>query len=245
VGEIHHHIAHVDDPDLFVKTLITDERLSIQVHPDAAAAARLGYRRGKDEAWVVLDAQPGATIGLGLKSAIDAKALRAAALDGTIVDRIIWHPCAPGDVFFTPAGTIHAIGAGVTLFEVQQNLDLTYRLYDYGRPRALHLDEALAVADLSAWRPPSPPVQLAPGRELLVACPGFVLERLRIAAGVIAPAGRPVWAAVIAGNPSFGGAAANPGEVWYTEAPVSVSGDAELLIAYGGASVATNLWSPA
>lgn len=243
IGELHHSLAHVADPALLVKTLFTGERLSIQVHPDATAAARLGYGRGKDEAWVVLDAEPGASIGLGLKSAMAETDLRAAALDGSIVDCIHWHPCTPGDVFYTPAGTIHAIGAGVTLFEVQQNLDLTYRLHDYGRERGLHLDEALAVADRSAWSPPPPPLQLAPGRERLVAGSGFVLERLRGKAGVIDPAGRPVWAAVIAGNPSLDGAQTRPGEVWYIETPVAVSGGGELLLAYAGGEPAAALWT--
>ncbi|HUQ13435.1 MAG TPA: mannose-6-phosphate isomerase, partial [Novosphingobium sp.] len=72
--------------------------------------------------------------------------MRAAALDGSIEDRLVWHPVRAGDFFYIPAGTVHAIGAGVSLIEVQQNADITYRLYDYGRPRELHLDEGLAVA---------------------------------------------------------------------------------------------------
>jgi mannose-6-phosphate isomerase len=245
IGEIHHRLDGVSDPELLVKTLFTGERLSIQVHPDAAAAAARGYSRGKDEAWVVLDAEPGATIGLGLKSAVDAESLRLAALDGSIVELLIWHPCKPGDVFLTPAGTIHAIGAGVTLFEVQQNLDLTYRLHDYGRPRELHLDEGLAVANLAAWQPLPPPAALAPGRELLVAGPGFVLERLHTGAGVIAPAAdRPLWIAVIAGEPRLGQAVARAGEVWHAETPLAVAGGAELLLAYPGATPVANLWTP-
>lgn len=245
IGEIHHQLAAVPDPELFVKTLFTGERLSIQVHPDAAAAQARGFRRGKDEAWLVLDAEPGATIGLGLKSAVDADSLRAAALDGSIIDLMIWHPCRAGDVFFTPAGTIHAIGGGVKLFEVQQNLDLTYRLHDYGRARELHLDDALAVADLSAWHGAVSPVSLAAGRDLLVAGPGFVLERLRTGAGVLAPeAGRPVWAAVISGDVRFDGDAASVGEVWQVTAPVAIAGDAELLLAYTGADPVVGLWRP-
>ncbi len=154
IGEIHHAQPGHDDPELLVKTLFTGERLSIQVHPDCVAAARLGLKRGKDEAWVVLAAEPGAVIGLGLAEAMDADTLRAAAIDGSIVERLLWHACAPGDVFFTPAGTIHAIGAGVTLFEVQQNNDITWRLYDYGRNRGLHLDTGPWNAATDAWAPP-------------------------------------------------------------------------------------------
>jgi mannose-6-phosphate isomerase len=246
IGEIHHRSAHETDPELFVKTLFTSQRLSIQVHPDAKAARARGFLRGKDEAWVVLAAEPGATIGLGLKADVTAEALRAAALDGSIVDLIIWHSCAPGDVFFTPAGTIHAIGGGVTLFEVQQNLDLTYRLYDYGRPRELHLDEALAIADLSAWQPPPPPVQLSAGRELLVAGPCFVLERLHAGAGCLTPpASGPLWVSVIDGAVSVGSEASRPGEVWELTAPTMISGDGQVLLAYAGADHVAVIWSPA
>jgi mannose-6-phosphate isomerase len=192
----------------------------------------------------VLAAEPGATIGLGLKAPTDAAVLRAAALDGSIIDMMIWHPCAPGDVFYTPAGTIHAIGAGVTLFEVQQNLDLTFRLFDYGRDRELHLDAALAVADLSGWAPPAALASPGPGRELLVEGQGFVLERLRLS-GSGTLAGRPAWAAIIAGEARFGGQAARAGEVWYVDAPVQVSGDVVMLLAYPGAAAATDLWRDA
>lgn len=246
IGEIHHRTDGVDDPELFVKTLFTGERLSVQVHPDAEAAQRRGYRRGKDEAWVVLAAEPGATIGLGLKRAVTAKVLRAAALDGSIVDLMHWHPCGAGDVFFTPAGTIHAIGSGVTLFEVQQNLDLTYRLYDYGRARELHLDDALAVVDLSAWSSPPPPEQLGAGHELLVAGPGFVLERLQAGPGRLAPpASGPLWVSVIDGSVRFGGAAATAGDVWQVTAPIDLAGDGLLLLAYAGGHPAPDIWSPA
>jgi mannose-6-phosphate isomerase len=243
IGEIHHRLDGDDDPELFVKTLFTGERLSVQVHPDAAAARARGHRRGKDEAWVVLAADPGATIGLGLKAAATADLLRAAALDGSIVDLMHWHRCVPGDVFFTPAGTIHAIGSGVTLFEVQQNLDLTYRLHDYGRPRELHLDEALMVADLSAWKPPAPPLQLAAGHELLVAGPGFVLERVQAGRGRLTPpATGPLWVSVIDGSIAIGDGTASVGDVWQVTAPVEVTGQGLLLLAYAGADPVRETW---
>lgn len=244
VGEVHHHLPGVADPALFVKTLFTAERLSVQVHPDAAAARRLGLTRGKDEAWVVLAADPGATIGLGLKAAVTAAQLEAAALDGSITDLMIWHPCAAGDVFFAPAGSIHAIGGGITLFEVQQNLDLTYRLFDYGRGRELHLAAALAVADLSGWTPPPRLPSPAPGRELLVEGPGFVLERLRPGGeSVLQPAAdRPVWLAIIDGSPALGDQRARPGETWFIDGPVAMAGEATILLAYEGPTVAIDIW---
>jgi mannose-6-phosphate isomerase len=233
IGEIHHEVPGGDDRPLLVKTLFTAERLSVQVHPDTAAAAARGHARGKDEAWVVLAAEPGARIGLGLDGALDPPALRAAALDGSLVDRLVWRPCAAGDVFFTPAGTIHAIGGGLTLFEIQQNLDVTYRLYDYGRGRRLDLDEGIAVASTAPWQA-SAPVS-APGRELLVDCPAFGIERVRGAGWLSASTVAPVWIAVVAGNGRIDGAALRPGEVWLAEAPVAITGDAELLLAHEGA----------
>ncbi|HST36403.1 MAG TPA: class I mannose-6-phosphate isomerase, partial [Allosphingosinicella sp.] len=162
---------------LLVKYLFTSERLSIQVHPDDAAAQAKGYKRGKDEAWYVIDAAPDAVIGLGLTREISRDELRAAAADGSIEALLDWKPAKKGDVFYSPAGTIHAIGGGIALIEIQQNLDLTYRLYDYGRPRELHLDEAAAVARPEPWFPPSRREQIAPGRESLARGGAFTLER--------------------------------------------------------------------
>jgi mannose-6-phosphate isomerase len=131
---------------LMIKYLFTSERLSVQVHPNDAQARAAGHAHGKEEMWIVLSAEPGATLGVGLTREVDADALRAAALDGSIEDLLDWRPVAAGDVIYNPAGTIHALGAGITVIEVQQAVDLTYRLYDYGRPRELHLDAGLAVA---------------------------------------------------------------------------------------------------
>lgn len=132
-------------PQVLVKYLFTSEKLSVQVHPSDANAPK--GERGKEECWLVLDAEPGATLAIGFKQAVDRDAMRAAALDGSIEDMLEWHPVRAGDFFYLPAGTVHAIGPGVTLVEVQQNSDITYRLYDYGRPRELHLDAGVAVAN--------------------------------------------------------------------------------------------------
>ena len=131
-------------PQVLVKYLFTSEKLSVQVHPSDAQAP--AGHRGKEECWLVLDAEPGATLAIGFKRHVDRAAMRAAALDGSIEALLEWHPVESGDFFYLPAGTVHAIGPGLTLVEVQQNSDITYRLYDYGRPRELHLDEGLAVA---------------------------------------------------------------------------------------------------
>jgi len=132
---------------LLLKYLFTSERLSVQVHPDDDYARAHGLPHGKTECWYVLDAQPDSTIALGLLHTISKDELRAAALDGSIEQLMDWKPVRAGDFFFVPPGTIHAIGSGISLLEFQQNIDLTYRLYDYGRPRELHLDDGIAVSD--------------------------------------------------------------------------------------------------
>jgi mannose-6-phosphate isomerase len=131
---------------LLAKYIFTSERLSIQVHPDDEQARVRGLRQGKTECWYILDAEPDATLGLGLKRTVSSEVLRAAALDGSIEELMDWRPVRAGDFFFVPAGTVHAIGAGISLLEFQQNSDVTYRLYDYGRPRELHLDDGIAVS---------------------------------------------------------------------------------------------------
>ncbi|MBU1254844.1 class I mannose-6-phosphate isomerase [Qipengyuania sp. DY56-A-20] len=137
-------------PDILIKYLFTSARLSVQVHPRAGEAG--AGVPGKDECWLVLDAEPGARLAIGFDRPITRAAMRTAALDGSIAERLVWHEAAPGDFFYLPAGTVHAIGAGISLIEVQQNTDITYRLFDYGRPRDLHLDQALAVASGEVYR---------------------------------------------------------------------------------------------
>lgn len=177
IGEIWFEEADGADRALLVKLLFTAERLSIQVHPDDAAARAIGHKRGKDEAWLVLDAEPDAMIGLGLRREVSKDELRAAALSGEIERLIDWKPVKAGEVYYSPAGTVHAIGAGLTIMEIQQNLDLTYRLYDYGRPRELHLDEGIAAADPRPWRPERAAREIGPDRELVHAGGAFVVER--------------------------------------------------------------------
>jgi mannose-6-phosphate isomerase len=139
---------------LLVKYLFTAERLSVQVHPGDEAARARGLPHGKDECWYVVAAEPGTRIGLGFERALSAEEVRKAALDGSIEAALGWQQVAAGDFLTVPAGTVHAIGADLTLIEVQQPSDVTYRLHDYGRGRALHLEEALAVADLGPYREP-------------------------------------------------------------------------------------------
>jgi mannose-6-phosphate isomerase len=134
------------DLPLLAKYIFTSERLSIQVHPDDEQARGRGLAHGKTECWYILEAEPGSKLGLGLKREVSAEELRSATLDGSIEVLVDWRPVRPGDFFVVPPGTIHAIGGGLSLLEFQQNTDVTYRLYDYGRPRELHVEDALAVA---------------------------------------------------------------------------------------------------
>lgn len=131
-------------PQVLVKYLFTSEKLSVQVHPSDADA--LPGEAGKEECWLVLDAEPDARLAIGFERDVTSAEIDAAARDGTIEALLTWHPARAGDLFYLPAGTVHAIGPGLALVEVQQASDTTFRLYDYGRPRELHLDRALAVA---------------------------------------------------------------------------------------------------
>lgn len=131
-------------PQVLVKYLFTSEKLSVQVHP-SDATAREG-EAGKEECWLVLDAEPDARLAIGFTRKVTPAEIAAAAEDGTIEALLEWHPAKPGDLFYLPAGTVHAIGPGLSLVEVQQTSETTFRLYDYGRPRELHLERALAVA---------------------------------------------------------------------------------------------------
>ena len=150
IGEIW--FEHAGAPlDLLVKYLFTSEKLSIQVHPNDELAAAKGLPSGKEECWLVLDAEPGAVLGIGTREPLAPDQLRAAALDGSLEALIDWKPVTRGDFYYIPAGTVHAIGAGVTLVEIQQNADITYRLYDYGRPRDLHLNDGVEAASAQPY----------------------------------------------------------------------------------------------
>lgn len=212
---------------LLVKYLFTAERLSIQVHPDDEAARASGFPRGKDEAWYILDAEPDARIGLGLTHEVSRAALRAAALDGSIETLLDWRPVTPGELLYSPAGTIHAIGGGISLIEIQQNLDLTYRLYDYGRPRELHLDRGIAVAEPGPWTPPPVPA----GTAVLAAGNAFRVERWTSGGTLRGPA----VVVPLAANGTIDGAPLATGTAWDVDGEAGIAGaDVDLLIAFPG-----------
>jgi len=218
---------------LLVKQLFTSDRLSVQVHPGDAQARALGHGHGKDEAWYVLSAEPGAVIGIGLRKTVTPAQLAKAARDGSIEQLIDWRPVAAGDFFYSPGGTIHAIGGGLSLIEIQQNLDLTYRFYDYGRPRPLHVDEAVAVATPGPWSPPFAPVTLAPGRQVLAAGGRFVIERWT-AGGALR--GDAVVVPIASGG-SIDGCKLEGGAAWSVRRGAALAGRVDALVAYEGAEI--------
>ncbi len=246
IGEIVFDDPHAPDAALLVKYLFTSERLSVQVHPDDQAARAAGFRSGKDEAWVVIAAEPGATIATGLKRAVSRDALRESALDGSIVDLLDWQPAAAGEAFYSPAGTIHAIGPGVSLVEVQQNVDVTYRLFDYGRPRELHLDEGLAVARLEPAGTRQQCLQAEPGRELVAVGPALRIERLSAGSGRLpARSESPIWLIPLEGDAGVEGHTAWPGEVWLLDAPGSLRlGPRSSALIAGTGAIGESFWSP-
>jgi mannose-6-phosphate isomerase len=130
---------------LLIKFLFPRDKLSVQVHPDDEAARRIGQPCGKTECWYVLRADPGAKIGLGLKPGTTCDELARAIRETRAEELLNWIPIHRGEMIYVDAGTVHAIGPGSILVETQQNSDTTYRLYDYGRPRELHVEQGLAA----------------------------------------------------------------------------------------------------
>jgi mannose-6-phosphate isomerase len=175
---------------LLVKLLDCADWLSVQVHPNDEQALRLEGpgQVGKTEAWHVLAAEDGARLIAGLKPGVSRETLAEAIRSGTILDLAQYVPVRAGDTAFIRAGTLHALGPGLLIYEVQQTSNLTYRVYDWGRPpssgRVLHIEKSLAVADpaaepqVQAMDPPLPPEG---GAATLIRCPYFHLELLSCA----------------------------------------------------------------
>jgi mannose-6-phosphate isomerase len=185
-------------PTLLLKLLFTSEPLSIQVHPDDEFARSIGLPNGKTEAWYILAATPEARVALGLKRRLTPQALRAAIKDGTI----------------------HAVGAGIVLAEIQQRSDTTFRLFDYGRQRELHEENAVAVSDAGPVQTQSGPRRLTEARMVLVASPHFVIERidLRPNSNWALDAGQETWILVIEGSARIGLTNKTVGDAIFVEA---------------------------
>jgi mannose-6-phosphate isomerase len=191
---------------LQLKILSTSAPLSVQVHPNDALATSNGLRNGKTEAWYVLGAKAGAKIALGLRHSMTPQQVRTAANNGTIADLVAWRDVVAGDVIFVPAGTIHALGAGLVVAEIQQRSDTTFRLFDHGRGRELHIDCAINAATLGPADPQVSPTQLTPERSLLCSNVHFVFERIELEPnsrwGVAAD--RETWVFILSGSARAG-----------------------------------------
>jgi mannose-6-phosphate isomerase len=154
--------------------------------------------------WHILAAEPGSTIALGFREDVDKEEVRRAIDDGRVEQLLNWVPVKPGDTYFAQAGTVHAIGAGITLCEIQQNSDITYRLYDYGRPRELHLERGLEVAKTTRYDG---------RREYPVACEHFVTELLELTEPADCVTGCDGVLIVLEGSGWMGETAVRPGSV--------------------------------
>lgn len=222
IGEISFDYGEAEGRDrlLLLKLLFTEEKLSIQVHPDDAAAKSMGMESGKSEAWYVLAAEEGAQVAVGLRRQLTQLEFRKAAIDGSIEGLLDWQAAAAGDVFYVPAGTVHAVGAGLVIAEIQQRNDTTFRIWDHGRSRELHIEPAVAVARLEPASSRKLPRHITVERAELISCPFFTLERLDLPAGTFweLTASRESWALVVAGGGTIGSLTATIGDGFFAEA---------------------------
>jgi len=232
IGEVCFPGPDGEDLPLLVKFIFTTESLSVQVHPDDAYARAKGARGGKTEMWYVLRAEPGARIGAGFRRSLPREQIRAAAESGEIGALLGWWPAREGQVWFLPPGTVHALGAGVVVCEIQVNNQITYRLFDFGRGRQLHLEDAVAVANTGPYPGPSQPAGTR-----LVECPYFVVERIELE-GEAEVKNRNGFQLVVVllGEGCAGEKEFRPGQVWYVPpgagSVIWSSGRARLLRVY-------------
>jgi mannose-6-phosphate isomerase len=179
---------------LLIKFLDADDVLSVQVHPDEAACERIGGdARVKHEAWYVIEAETDAVIYAGLRPGVTRERFEAAVADGAVADTLHRIPVRAGDCYYLPSGTVHALGAGVVVAEVQTPSDTTYRVFDWnrlgdgGKPRALHVEQAMMCIHFGTPPPAQQPARPASGAWTTatrrVTCPRFVIDEVRAEAG--------------------------------------------------------------
>jgi mannose-6-phosphate isomerase len=164
---------------LLIKVLFAREKLSVQVHPDDRMAQKYGEPRGKTECWYALAAEPGAQVAVGLKPGVTLEEVRSGMEHGTLEHSLGVLDVAPGDMVFVDAGTVHAIWPGSIVLETQQNCDITYRMYDYGRPRELHIEKSLEATKLKTRAGTVPPRMLN-DRTILIDVGYFCVERIPV-----------------------------------------------------------------
>lgn len=204
---------------LLLKLLFTSQPLSIQVHPNDAYAKLIGLPNGKTEAWYVLSAAPGAKVALGMREEVTAQQLRSSVESGKLPGIVLWHPVTTGDTISVPAGTIHAIGAGLVIAEIQQRSDATFRMFDYGRQRELHIENAVAVADTRPVEVIAKPKRLTDQRTILVSGPYFVFESIDLAPNSIwtLETKQETWMLVVKGSARAGTSSITIGDAMFAE----------------------------
>lgn len=171
--------VYEDQFPLLIKFLFTAQKLSVQVHPDDAGAQRVGQPYGKTECWYVLNAEPDARVALGLKPGVTVADFETAIHEVRAEALLNWIDVHPGDMLYVAAGTVHTIGGGMVLVETQQTSDITYRLYDYGRPRELHITDGLAAIKLHS-RAGKVVHQAGEDPNTLVRSPFFQVEKRKL-----------------------------------------------------------------
>ena len=230
--------------ELLIKFLFTSDNLSVQVHPDEEYALLHENSHGKNEMWHILRADPGAQIALGFKRQYSTDQVIAAAKSGEIMHQLNWFEVSAGQTWFIPAGTVHAIGAGLALCEIQQNSDVTYRLFDYGRDRELHLRQAADVLIPGPYREASQPSEDHDGLRFLAGCRWFQTYSAVVNRPQVIPQKGDSWRGarflvVLEGQGSVNGLRAEPGQVfdagelhpWKVEPdPSTGSGSMKLLL---------------
>ena len=243
VGEVWFSPDHEAALPLLVKYIFTSEKLSVQVHPNDEQAQQFGLAGGKSECWYVLDAAPDARLGIGTIQDLTGEELRTAALDGSIETLMEWKPVRPGSFYYIPAGTVHAIGGGVTLVEVQQNNDVTYRLYDYGRPRELHLDQGVSVSVAEPYALPDRIIPLTAEEQLVSSGAPFTLELIQWQAQSRQEVEEEsLWFIPLAGSGTINDKAWVSGECWLIQGRAALE-IAEHMSALFARPVAAEIWA--
>jgi len=215
-----------------IKFLFTTDRLSIQVHPDDEYAREHENSRGKTEMWHILRAGAGSRVAIGFRERVDGQQFQDAVATGTIEALLNWIPVRPGDTFFVPARTVHAIGAGIALCEIQQRSDVTYRIFDFGRDRELHLEKAAEISNLGPCNGRTP---------LPVRSPYFHTEKI-VCSGELRVEGvpHPSGLILLAGEGLIDDEPVLAGEVWEVPADtaVTIRGRVTLIRTFDPASAA-------
>jgi mannose-6-phosphate isomerase len=208
------------EPALLLKLLFVAAPLSIQVHPGDAFATSIGLPHGKTEAWYVVSAEPEAQVALGLERGLTPAQLRVAIEDGSIAELVQWRSVGAGDALLVPAGSIHAIGAGLVIAEIQQRSDATFRMFDQGRKRELHLDSAVAASHAGPATPQVRSQRLSEAREVLAQSPYFVLEHIELAPNAHFELNATVetWVMLLEGEAAFDLMQLTVGEAMFIEA---------------------------